>query len=169
MPTDAPPTCKLRAAQSSDTPLLLQFIHELAEYERLSDHVIATEDSLRQWIFGARPAAEALICECDGEPAGFAVYFYHFSTFVGRPGLYLEDLYIRPRFRGRGLGRAVLRHLAQLAVARGCQRFEWAVLDWNQPAIDFYRSLGAEPMSDWRIFRLAGEALRQLGQPTAEV
>lgn len=155
----AAPAFVIRAATRADVPLVLQFIHELAEYERLADEVTATAATLEQTLFGARPAAEVLLGFFGDEPAAFAVFFQNFSTFLGRPGLYLEDLFVRPAFRRRGCGRALLLHLARLANERGCGRFEWSVLDWNQPAIEFYRSLGAAPLSDWTVFRLTGEAL----------
>ncbi|MCP5528012.1 MAG: GNAT family N-acetyltransferase [Verrucomicrobiales bacterium] len=155
---------EIRPATAADVPLVLGFIRQLAEYERLTHEVVADEAILRESLFGARPAAEALIGTVDGVPAGFVVFFQNFSTFLGRPGLYLEDLFVLPEFRGRGLGKAFLTHLAGEAVRRGCGRFEWAVLDWNQPAIDFYRKLGAEPQGDWTIFRLTGEALRRLAK-----
>jgi GNAT superfamily N-acetyltransferase len=153
----------IREARSEDAPLLLQLIGELAAYEKLSDQVNATEAGLRETLFGPRPAAEALIAALDGEPAGFAIFFSNYSTFLARPGLYLEDLFVKPAVRRRGVGRALFTHLARLAVARRCGRFEWSVLDWNAPAIAFYRSLGAEPLSDWTVFRLTGEALSRLG------
>jgi GNAT superfamily N-acetyltransferase len=149
----------VRAAAPADVPLLLELIRALAEYEKLSHQVVATEELLTETLFGPRPVAEAIIGELDGAPAGFAIFFQSYSTFLARRGLYLEDLFVRPALRGRGVGRALFVHLAQLAVARGCGRFEWSVLDWNQPAIGFYKSLGAEPMSEWTVFRLTGEAL----------
>jgi GNAT superfamily N-acetyltransferase len=145
-----------------DVPLILRFIRELAEYECLSHAVVADEATLREGLFGARPGAEVLLARDGDEGLGFAVFFHSFSTFVGRRGLYLEDLYVKPEARGRGVGRALLQRLARLAVERGCGRFEWAVLDWNEPAIRFYRALGARPMDDWTVFRLDGEALRAL-------
>ncbi|OFW15253.1 MAG: hypothetical protein A3F70_13000 [Acidobacteria bacterium RIFCSPLOWO2_12_FULL_67_14] len=149
-------------ATAADAPLLLRLIRDLAEYERLSQDVVATEASLRESLFGAEPGAQAVIAYVGEEPAGVAVWFYNFSTFLGRPGLYLEDLFVRPEWRGRGLGRALLQYLAREAVARRCGRMEWAVLDWNAPAIGFYRSLGAVPMDEWTVYRLTGEALRRL-------
>lgn len=153
---------RIEAATAGDVPLLLTLIKALAEYERLADEVMATEASLRESLFGSTPSAHAVIAYADDEPAGFAVWFYNYSTFLGRPGLYLEDLFVRPEWRGRGIGLALLRHLARIAVDRGCGRMEWAVLDWNAPAIGFYRRLGAQPMDEWTVFRLAGEALRRL-------
>jgi len=157
-PTD-PPGFTIEGAGERDVPLILAFIRELAEYERLSDEVVATEEGLRAALFGTRPAAEVVIGRCRGEPVGFALFFHNFSTFVGRPGMYLEDLYVRPSQRGRGFGEALLAHVARLACERGCGRMEWAVLDWNEPAAAFYRKLGAVPMSDWTVYRLAGDAL----------
>src|SRR5579872_7442819 len=132
----------IRSAVAADVPLILGFIRELAEYEKLAHEVVATEAVLRESLFGARPAAECLIAESGGKPAGFALFFHNFSTFLGKPGLYLEDLYVKPELRGQGVGRKLLAHLARLAVSRGCGRFEWAVLDWNEPAIRFYQGLG---------------------------
>ena len=152
----------LRAATAADTALVLRFIVELAEYERLAHEVVATEDDLARTLFGPTPAAEVVIAEWDGEPVGFALFFGSYSTFLARPGLYLEDLYVRPTHRGRGIGLALLRHLAGLAVARGHGRFEWSVLDWNEPAIRFYQSHGAVPLADWTRFRVTGDALHAL-------
>lgn len=149
-------------ATVADVPLILALIRELAAYEKLSPEVVATEEGLRATLFGEHPYAETLLAREDGESAGFALFFHNYSTFAGRPGIYLEDLYVRPEFRGRGIGRALLAHLAHLAVERGCARLEWAVLDWNEPSIGFYRSLGAVPMDDWTVFRLAGGALERL-------
>jgi GNAT superfamily N-acetyltransferase len=146
----------------SDVPVILRFIHRLAEYERMADQVVATEESVRESLFGAQPSADAVIARVNGDPAGFAVWFYSYSTFLSRPGLYLEDLFVLPEWRGRGVGRALLQHLAGVAVSRGCGRMEWAVLDWNDLAIRFYRSLGAQPMSDWTVYRLAGDNLKRL-------
>jgi GNAT superfamily N-acetyltransferase len=152
----------LRDAQAEDTGLILALVRELAEYERLSHAVVADVAMLREALFGARRAAEVVIAECDGVPAGFALFFTNFSTFVGRPGIYLEDLFVRPAFRRRGIGRTLLAHLAALALERGCGRLEWAVLDWNQPAIEFYGQLGARAMEDWTVYRLDGAALAAL-------
>lgn len=149
-------------AQSSDIALILSLIRELAEYERLEDQVSATEAGLRDSLFGARPAAHALIARVDGEPAGFALYFHNFSTFLGKHGLYLEDLYVRPGHRGRAIGKALLERLARIAVQRGCGRLEWAVLDWNRTARDFYERLGAQANPAWVNYRLSGTALEQL-------
>lgn len=152
----------IRQASADDIPLILSFIRELADYERLSDAVVATEEGLREALFSQQPAAEVLIGYTEGEAAGFALFFHNYSTFLGRTGIYLEDLYVRSSSRGRGLGRALLAHLAGLAIERGCARLEWAVLDWNEPAIKFYKKLGAEPMSEWTTFRLTGDALTRL-------
>lgn len=153
----------IRPATPEDTGLILQFIRGIATYERLAHEVVATEETVRASLFGPRPAAEAVLGYIGEEPAGFAVFFHNFSTFLGRHGMYLEDLFVKPEHRGQGLGEALLRHVAREAVRRGCGRFEWAVLDWNEPAIQFYRKLGANPMSDWTIFRVTGEALTKLG------
>ena len=152
----------VREASEADVPLILSFIRELAEYEELSHEVVATEEGLREGLFGERRYAQVLIAERDGLPAGFALFFHNFSTFLGKPGMYLEDLYVRPAFRGAGIGKKLLAHLAKLAVARGCGRLEWWVLDWNEPSIGFYRKLGAVPMDDWTVYRLTGGALDEL-------
>ena len=149
-------------ATEQQIPLILELIRGLAEYEKLGHEVVATEESLRTSLFGARPDAEVIIAYAANEPAGFALFFHNYSTFLGRRGLYLEDLFVKPPYRGRGVGRALLQHLARLAVDRGCGRFEWWVLDWNQPAIRFYQSLGARPMSDWTVYRVTGDALAEL-------
>jgi GNAT superfamily N-acetyltransferase len=148
-------------AREDDVPLLLRFIRDLATYEKLEHEVVATEEGLRRTLFGGKRYAEALIARLDGEPVGFALFFHNYSTFVGKPGLYLEDLFVEPAHRGKGVGKALLQRLAAIAIERDCGRMEWAVLDWNQPSIGFYRSLGAVPMDDWTVFRLAGEALRR--------
>lgn len=149
----------IRPAQRGDLPLILSFIRELAEYENMADQVVATEALLEEWIFD-RQKAEVLIAEWQGEPAGFALFFHSFSTFLGRAGLFLEDLFVRPQYRGRGIGKALIARLA--ALARGCGRLEWNCLDWNRPSIDFYLSLGAQPMSDWTTYRLSGDTLRAM-------
>jgi GNAT superfamily N-acetyltransferase len=149
-------------ATPDDVPLILSFIRRLAEYERLADTVQTTEEMLHAALFGARPQAEVLIASDDEAPVGFAVFFHNFSTFVGRHGLYLEDLFVLPERRGQGIGQALLVELARLAVARGCGRMEWAVLDWNETAIGFYEKLGAVPMDEWTVFRLSGEPLARL-------
>jgi GNAT superfamily N-acetyltransferase len=156
------PVLSIRSATDADTALILTLIRELADYERLAHAVTATEADLRQQLFGESPAAEVLIGEVDGEAAGFALFFHTFSTFLGRRGLYLEDLYVRPAFRGVGLGRHMMATLARIAVQRGCGRFEWSVLDWNTPAIAFYRRLGAVGMDEWTVQRLEGPALHAL-------
>ncbi|HEX5244339.1 MAG TPA: GNAT family N-acetyltransferase [Tepidisphaeraceae bacterium] len=152
----------IRAAREQDVPAILGFIRELAEYEKLSHEVVATEAMLRQHLFGTRPMAEVLIAELDTKAVGFALFFHNFSTFLGRPGIYLEDLYVQPHARGRGIGKAMLVRIGKLAVERGCGRVEWSVLDWNEPSIQFYRKLGAVPMSDWTVFRVTGDALTRL-------
>lgn len=156
------PGVTLRAATRDDVPLILTFIRELADYEREPDAVQADEATLAANLFGERPGAEVVIAEADGRPAGFALFFHNFSTWLGRRGLYLEDLFVRPEFRGRGVGLMLMAYLARLAVERGCGRFEWSVLDWNTPAIDFYRSLGAVPMDAWTVQRMTGDALQAL-------
>ncbi len=152
----------IRPATVADVPLIRQFILDLATYEKLAHEMHASEEMLAAALFGARPQAEVVIGEIDGAPQGFALFFHNFSTFEGKPGLYLEVLYVRPEARGAGLGKALLTHLASLAVERGCARFEWAVLDWNEPSIAFYRSMGARPMDDWTVYRVDGAALRAL-------
>lgn len=153
----------IREAVEADAPLIATLITELAEYERLAHEVTMTEERLRGALFGERRYAEVLIAEDRGTALGFALFFHNFSTFLARPGIYLEDLFVRPAHRGAGVGAALLRRLARLAVERGCGRMEWAVLDWNEPAIGFYRRLGARPNDDWTIYRLDGEALEALG------
>ena len=152
----------IRPATAADMPLILRFVRELAEFEREPDAVEATEEMLEKALFGERPAAEAVIAETDDTPAGFALFFQNFSTWTGKPGIYLEDLYVTPAARGSGVGTALLRHLAGLALDRGCGRFEWAVLDWNEPAIKFYRAMGAVSMDEWRVNRVSGDALAKL-------
>lgn len=161
---NCPMSLQIRPAVATDTPLILQLIHELADYERLSHEVVATEATLHASLFppaGLAPAAHCLVAFAADQPAGFALYFHNFSTFLAKPGLHLEDLFVRPAFRGQGIGRELLLHLARLANASGCGRMEWSVLDWNQPAIDFYQKLGAVPMKEWTVFRLTGAALEQ--------
>jgi len=153
---------RIAAAAESDVPLILSFIRKLAEYEKLSHMFMATEENLREHVFGANPVVEVLLAYWDEEPAGFALYFLNFSTFLGRPGLYLEDLFVEPAQRGKGIGKALLKHLAKIVVERGYGRMQWAVLDWNTPSIEFYRSLGAVPLDDWITYRLTGEALEYL-------
>lgn len=155
---------EIRAAQPGDEAQILDLIRALAEYEQLADQVSATPELLGRALFGTRPTAEAVLAEWDGEAVGLALFFQNFSTFLGRPGLYLEDLYVREAARGRGIGKALLLHLAGLAHQRGCGRMEWSVLDWNQPAIDFYLSLGAKPMNEWTVYRLDVDALATLNK-----
>jgi GNAT superfamily N-acetyltransferase len=152
----------LRFATPGDVSTILRFVRELAEFERALDKVVATEPLLQDALFGERPVAEAVIAERDGIPLGMALFFHNFSTWTGWRGLYLEDLYVTPEARGAGVGSALLRHLAGIAVDRGCSRFEWAVLDWNTHAIDFYRSMGAEAMDEWTVNRVSGDALARL-------
>jgi len=150
-----------RYAVEADVPLILKFIKELADYEKMLDEVVATEELLKEWLF-EKNKAEVLIGEFEGRPAGFALFFHNFSTFLGRAGIYLEDLYVMPEHRGKGFGKSFLKKLAEIAVERGCGRLEWWCLDWNKPSIDFYLSMGAEPMKDWTVYRLAGDTLRKL-------
>ena len=165
MPTHAlPPGFRIRPAAAGDVPLLLDLIRGLAEYERLSHEMRADEDGLRETLFGERRYAEAVIGEVDGDAVGFALYFHSYSTFLGKPGLYLEDLFVKPEHRGRGFGGGLLRHVGGVAVERDCGRLEWDVLDWNEPAIGFYRKLGASPMDEWTTYRMTGEALRKLAE-----
>jgi GNAT superfamily N-acetyltransferase len=152
----------LRNASTNDIPVILQFIRELAEYEKAPEQAVATVEDLRRDGFSANPKFRVLIAEWAGEPAGFALFFYHYSTWAGRPTLFLEDVFVRPRFRGEGIGKALLLHLAKMAVDEGCGRFEWQVLDWNTPAIEFYQSLGAKVMKEWLTMRVSGEELREL-------
>ncbi|TCG07349.1 GNAT family N-acetyltransferase [Paraburkholderia steynii] len=152
----------IRAATPDDVGTMLALMYELAEFEKLTHLFIATEDGLRDALFGPRPSAEAIVAERDGKTIGYALFFHNYSTFLGRRGLYLEDLYVQPTERGTGLGSKMLRYLAALAVERQCGRFEWSVLDWNQPAIDFYQKMGATVLPDWRVVRITGEALDQL-------
>jgi GNAT superfamily N-acetyltransferase len=155
---------RLRPAAREDVPAILRLVRELATYERAPDAVVATEADFLRDGFGPEPRFQAIIAEWEGEPAGFALWFFNWSTWLGRPGLYLEDLYVRPRHRRHGIGKALLAELARIAVDRGCGRFQWQVLDWNEPAIEFYRSLGGEIMREWLTVRLQGEALRALGR-----
>jgi GNAT superfamily N-acetyltransferase len=155
----------LRAATPADCPAIVGLIRELAVFEKLEHLVVVTPESLQPQLFGPRPAAEAIVAEVAGQVVGFALFFTNFSTFLGRPGLYLEDLYVQPAHRGSGLGKALLQHLGALAVARGCGRFEWSVLDWNENAIRFYEKMGATVMPDWRICRVTGPALQAFAQP----
>lgn len=150
----------IRFATAADTPMIARLIRALADYERLTHAVVLDEDQLREHLFGPRPYAEVLLVEAVGQVVGFALFFHNFSTFLGKPGIYLEDLFVLPDQRGKGYGKALLVALARLAVERGCGRMEWSVLNWNQPAIDFYRALGAVPMDEWTVYRLTGDALQ---------
>ena len=150
-----------RKAVREDVPLILEFIKGLAEYEKMSDEVVATEEILDEWLFD-KEKAEVIFAIAEGEEVGFALFFHNFSTFLGRAGIYLEDLFVKPKYRGNGYGKAILKRLAQIAVERGCGRLEWSCLDWNQPSIDFYLSLGATPMSGWTGYRLTGETLTNI-------
>ena len=153
-------------ATTQDTALILDFICSLAEYEKMSDQVVATEELLREWIF-EKKKAEVLFSLEDGKEVGFALFFHNFSTFLGRSGIYLEDLFVRPEYRGHGHGKALIRELARITVERGCGRLEWCCLDWNQPSIDFYRSLGAIPMEEWTTYRLAGDSMKKLADESS--
>jgi len=155
-------TVSIRPAEAADVPVIADLIRALARFERLEHEVVMTEELLERALFGDRPYAEVVLAEDGGRPVGFALFFHNFSTFLGRPGIYLEDLFVVPEHRARGIGRDLLVHLARLAVERGCGRLEWAVLDWNQEAIRFYERLGARPNSDWTVYRLTGEALSSL-------
>lgn len=155
-------TVRIQQATQEDVPLILDFIRELADYEKLSDRVTATEERLHATLFCANPYAEAILAFLNNQPVAFAVYFFNYSTFVALPGLYLEDIYVRPTFRGSGIGKELFRFLARKAIAAGCRRMEWSMLNWNQPARHFYTELGAEPMNDWTVFRLANEQLAKL-------
>lgn len=155
---------EIRDATNVDIPIILQLIRDLATYERAPDDVVATEEGLREVLFGPEPSAKVVIAFENTTAVGFAVYFFNFSTWLGRPGLYLEDLFVKPEMRGRGYGRKLLVHLAKIARDRGCGRMEWAVLDWNEPAIGFYKTIGARPLEDWRIFRLTGNGISRLAE-----
>lgn len=156
--------CYLRFAQPEDVPLILAFIRGLAEYEKMADEVVATEQLLKEKLFGEQQYAEVLLAFYQEESAGFALFFHNFSTFEGRPGIYLEDLFVEPEFRGKGIGTALLKSLAQLTIERDCARLEWSVLNWNTPAIDFYNSLSADPLDEWTTYRLTGYALQRLAE-----
>ena len=157
------PDITFRRAERKDTGLILQFIKELAAYEKLLHEVVAEEKVLEEWLFDKK-AAQVIFAVKGGEEVGFALYFHNFSTFLGRAGIYLEDLYVKPAFRGQGCGKAILRELARIAVEEGCGRLEWSCLDWNQPSIGFYLSLGAKPMSDWTVYRIEGEKLKRFAE-----
>ncbi len=154
----------IRQATERDVPLIREMIEELAEYEKLREACVATDARLRDTLFGPHPGAEVIIAEVEGAPAGFALFFHNYSTFLAQRGLYLEDLFVKPGYRGRGVGGALLARLARIAIERQCGRFEWSVLDWNAPAIGFYRKLGAVPLEDWTIFRVTGDALQKLAR-----
>jgi len=156
------PALRIEPATEGDVPIVLSFIRKLAEYEKLSHLVVATEEDIREHVFGANPVAEVLLAHWDGQPVGYALYFRNFSTFLGQAGIYLEDLFVEPAHRGKGIGKALLARLAKIAVERGYGRLEWAVLEWNTPSIEFYRSLGAVPLEEWTTYRLTGEALVRL-------
>lgn len=155
----------VRPATPADLPLILALIKDLAEYEKSLDQVVATEDNLREDLFGPRPICGCVIGEIDGKGLGFALYFFNYSTWVGRRGLYLEDLFVRPAARGKGLGKALFTRVAQIAVEQGCHRMDWAVLDWNTSAIEFYKSLGAQGLTEWTLFRLRADSLRAVASP----
>ncbi len=157
-------TCTIRPATPDDCALIAELVHELADYERLADQAQATADDFRRHLFGEHSSAEAAIVEVNAHPVGFALWFTTFSTFLGRAGLYLEDIYVRPPYRGRGIGKGLLAMLAQLAIDRGCGRLEWSVLNWNTPAIGFYEAMGARPVGEWTVYRLTGEPLRLLAE-----
>ena len=154
---------KIRFANENDVPIILDFIKELAEYEKMSDQVVSDENLLREWIF-EKKKAEVIFAVEDGKEVGFALFFHNFSTFLGRAGIYLEDLYVSPEYRGRGHGKALIKELARIALERGCGRLEWSCLDWNTPSINFYLSLGAEQMNEWTVYRFAGDSLRSLAE-----
>jgi len=158
------PNIQTREATVEDSSLILQFVKELAAYERAGSEVAATVKDIQKSIFSADSTVHVLVCSINEEPVGFAVYFYNYSTWLGKNGLYLEDLYVSPKYRGRGAGKTLLRHLAKIAVSKDCGRFEWSVLDWNEPAMKFYESFGAKPQSEWIVYRLAGEALRDFAK-----
>jgi GNAT superfamily N-acetyltransferase len=167
--TATPPAFQIKRATERDVPTILSLIKGLAEYEKLSHEVTATEEGLRHTLFGERPAAEVVLGYAGDQPVAFALFFQNYSTFLGKPGLYLEDLFVLPQWRGHGFGRQLLAHLAALAVERDCGRFEWSVLDWNEPAIRFYKSLGAKLMDGWSIFRVTGDGLQHLASQRAAV
>lgn len=157
----------IRPARASDSKAILRLIRELARYEKLSHEVVATEAAVRRSLFGRSPVCEALIAEWEGVPVGFALFFHNFSTFLSRPGIYLEDLYVQPKMRGKKIGLSLLARIAKIAAQRGCRRFEWSVLDWNRGAIRFYKKIGARPMKGWTVYRLSGDALTRLSRKSA--
>ena len=161
------PHIEIRPAAPQDVPLILSFLHELATYEKLAHEVVATERDMHAALFGERPVVETVIATLDGEPVGYALFFPTFSTFLAKPGLYLEDLYVRPAARGFGVGRKLLEHLARITVERGWGRLEWSVLDWNESSIAFYKKMGAKPMDEWTVFRLTGDSLIRLAGQTS--
>ncbi len=161
---NGPRNFEIRTARVEDVPIILQLIRDLATYERAPNEVTATEEQLVEVLFGPRPSAEVMLAFEEDTAVGFAVFFHNFSTWLGRPGLYLEDLFVKPEVRGKGYGRALLVHLAKIARERGCGRMEWAVLDWNDPAIQFYRKLGAKPMDEWTVFRLTSDGIAKLAE-----
>lgn len=154
----------IRKASETDVPVLLSLIRELADYEHLSHECVATEELIKDILFGDGVNAEALVAEYDGTPVGFALFFHNFSTFLGKRGIYIEDVFVKPDFRRKGIGRALLMHIVRLAKERKCGRVEWCVLDWNEPAIKFYKGIGAKPLDEWTVFRLSGDALQKLGE-----
>ena len=160
---------RIEPAIRSDLPTILSLIKDLAEYEKLSQEVVATEEVLAETLFGEHPYAKVVLAKFDDIPVGYALFFHSFSTFIGRPGLYLEDVYVQPSMRGKGIGKALLIYLARLAVERKCGRFEWSVLKWNEPSIRFYEALGAQPMNEWTVFRLAGDPLRRLATSGSKI
>ena len=155
---------RFRYAEEEDAGLILEFVRELAEYEKMSDEVVATEELMKEWIFEKKKAEVIFALADDGQEVGFALFFHNFSTFLGRAGIYLEDLFVKPEFRGKGYGKGLLQELARIAVERGLGRLEWACLNWNQPSIDFYLSLGAQPMSDWTVYRITGKTLEEMAR-----
>ncbi|MBQ2353945.1 MAG: GNAT family N-acetyltransferase [Methanobrevibacter sp.] len=157
-----------RYANKEDTTIILQFIKELAEYEKMLDEVVATEDLLNEWLFNKK-TAEVIFALEDGVEVGFALFFHNFSTFLGKAGIYLEDLYVKPEYRNRGYGKGLIKKLAEIAVERDCGRLEWSCLDWNRPSIDFYLSLGAEPMDEWTVYRLSGKTLEDMGKKISDI
>ncbi|MCX6167793.1 MAG: GNAT family N-acetyltransferase [Ignavibacteriales bacterium] len=158
------PEVTIRFAKEKDVLLILKLIHGIAEYEKLSHEVVATEEVLRNSLFGKTKYAEVLIADYKNEAVGFALFFHNFSTFLGKPGIYLEDLFVKPEMRGKGIGKILLTYLGKIAIERDCGRLEWSVLDWNEPSIKFYKNLGAKPMDEWTVFRVTGEAIKKLAE-----